>query len=660
MLPSRPVLEPGSWRFQCPAVPTIGDGPRKALAGGSTGLARGLPWCFATDVTKSPDKVELRVLGPLEVRVGNTAVPLAGTKQRTLVATLLLRANEVVSVEALIEEIWREAPPPSAPHSLEAYVSRARQLFAGYGPTLHRRGAGYSLELAGATLDASVFSELADATSQAAVEGEHERAARLATEALALWHGPVLSDVTLGPAGRAEAERLEERRLRTLELRFDAELALGTDDELVGELQLIVGQNPYRERFVAQLMLALYRSGRHAEALDVYERMRAALAADLGLLPSEELQQLSGRIVRQEPELRRPVTPRLPGVRRGARRTSRALIAGAVAAAVVAVSASGAAPRADTQAPASTIGRVALVLPSSTRSSPPSAVLTRTFEKWARDLVIDTETFVTDGPSAASVGRRLAEGEFDVVISGHGTAAQTVAPLVGSLDRTKFVFVDVPLEELSLDGVANATAVRFADDQTSHLVGYLSGLVSPRGAAPRERADMVSVVAGVPGPRTRHAVAAFTRGARRALPDVEVRVDYTNDVDDRTACERLANDQVDAGSDVVFALAGRCGLGAMAVARLRGVWAIGTEDDDVGRGPHVLATTYKDWESSIRETMLAFVTETLPAGKEIVLGLEDDYAVGIVRTSYTVDEAVWSKVVERCSQLRLAAAGDPA
>jgi DNA-binding SARP family transcriptional activator len=179
-------------------------------------------------------------------------------------------------------------------------VSRLRSILAAEGPTLVRHGAGYSLRLNEALLDSQTFAELGAQASEAAVENDPERAAELATRALALWRGPALADVALGSSSRAEAERLDELRLRVVEQRIDAELTLEREAGLIGELQVLVAQNPYRERFVAQLMLALYRTGRHADALEVYEKTRGVLD-DVGLQSSTELQQLSGQIVRQEP-----------------------------------------------------------------------------------------------------------------------------------------------------------------------------------------------------------------------------------------------------------------------------------------------------------------------------------------------------------------------
>ena len=281
---------------------------------------------FATRVTSSRG-IAFGVLGPLEARLDGEPLPLGGAKQRAVFAVLLLSANEVISVERLIDEVWGDRSPPSAAHSLEAYVSRIRQLLNGHGPTLTRRGAGYRLDLGGATLDADLFAQELQGASDAAAEGDLGLASVLASRALALWHGPALADVSLASAGRAEAERLEEARLRAFELRFDAELDLGHHEAIVGELQVLVGQNPYRERFVAQLMLTLYRSGRQAEALDVYEQTRRRLDAR-SRSPAESASSGSflRQMVRQDPteahRRRRRSTPRKapsPRPRRGRR-----------------------------------------------------------------------------------------------------------------------------------------------------------------------------------------------------------------------------------------------------------------------------------------------------------------------------------------------------
>jgi DNA-binding SARP family transcriptional activator len=238
--------------------------------------------------------------------VDGRTLELGGRKQRAVLAALLLRVGEIVADERLIDDLWGESPPASAAHTVEAYVSRLRRELAPHGVTLERRGGGYRLGLGAAVLDAQVFEELVSNAAAALERGEHSTAASHAAKALGMWKGPVLAGVPLHHDGRAQAERLEEQRARALEIRVDADLALGRHTEVVGELRQAVDESPHRQQLVARLMVSLYRSGRHAEALDVYERTRRALDADLGLQPSEELQRLAGQIVRQEPQLRAP------------------------------------------------------------------------------------------------------------------------------------------------------------------------------------------------------------------------------------------------------------------------------------------------------------------------------------------------------------------
>jgi DNA-binding SARP family transcriptional activator/basic membrane lipoprotein Med (substrate-binding protein (PBP1-ABC) superfamily) len=609
--------------------------------------------------------MQLSVLGPLAARVSGQEVSLGGAKQRAVLAVLLLQAGEVVSMARLVDEVWGDDPPPSVAHSLEAYVSRLRQAFNGHGPTLTRRGAGYCLELGEAELDARTFLDLHAEAAEAAAEGDHERASDCARTALGLWRGPALADVALASSGRAEAERLEELRLRTFEVRFDSELALGRDDELVGELRALVAQNPYRERFVAQLMLALYRSGRHADALDVYERTRAALSDDLGLQPSLELQHLSGQVVRQDPQLRRPSSTRprehrSPPLGRRARHFTELVAVGGIVVATMALTASGSAPGASgAELAASSTKRVALVLPRAPETATIDDERTRGtlrgFEIAAR-YGNDTEVLVSEeiDPVPADlerVTRRVRQGRLSfVLVLGGGDTARELAGLVRELPETRFVFLDESLSALSLEGVENATGAPFADDESAELAGYLSGLVPPRGAPPDERADVVSVVAGRPSARTRKVVAAFGRGVRSALPGTLLRVDYSNELVDPTACEQLASRQIDEGSDVVFTLAGRCGLGALAVARLRGVWGIRAEDDGAPAGRHILATTHKAWESATTGLVNALQLGILPGGRDVVLGIADEYAVDV--TGAAAAGRVWSKVVRRCSRIR--------
>ena len=220
---------------------------------------------LATETTES-EPIRFRILGALEAEIGEGALELGGRKQRAVLAALLLRAGGVLPDERLVDEVWGESPPASAAHTLEAYVSRLRRVLAPHGVDLERRAGGYRIGLGRAVLDSRVFEALVEEASQASADGDDNRAAVLAKEALGLWHGPVLSGVSLHLDGRAEAERLAELRWRALEIRVDADLALGRHAELVGELRRLVEESPYREHVVAQLMVALYRSARQAEA----------------------------------------------------------------------------------------------------------------------------------------------------------------------------------------------------------------------------------------------------------------------------------------------------------------------------------------------------------------------------------------------------------
>jgi DNA-binding SARP family transcriptional activator/basic membrane lipoprotein Med (substrate-binding protein (PBP1-ABC) superfamily) len=601
--------------------------------------------------------MSFHVLGPLEVRIGETAHTAGGAKQRAVLAALLLRTGEVVSVERLVDEVWGDDPPPSAAHTLESYVSRLRQLLHGHGPRLVRHGAGYAIELGNATLDARGFAELQERASLAAALGDQAEVLRLTATALSLWRGPALADVALASAGRAEADRLEELRLRTYELRFESELALGRHEQAIGEIQTLVAQNPYRERFVAQLMLGLYRAGRHAEALDAYEQMRRRLDDDLGLQPSSDLRQLSGQIVRQDPALRnsapvRPVPRRLP-VRATARRAPAVVITGMLIAAALALAARGGAAVPEYVAPAAR--QLALVLPGSPSSTDRAttgligSVDTAEIVHGITSQIATVDSEASESDVDALVARIRRDGVGIVVVEGDGTGARTLAGVVRSLPETRFVFIDASLGELSLDGAPNAAAIRFADEDSMYLVGYLTGLMPAMNR--KGEIDVVSVVAAAPTRDTARLVSGFERGLRATHPGVDVRVDYSHEFRDPSPCERLSNRQIDEGSDVVVALSGHCGLGAIAVASTRGVWAIGADEDGVPLGPATLMTTHKEWTIATDFAIAKLLTRALPMGRDTVLGLEDDYAVGVWFNS-RIPEEVASAVILRCTQIR--------
>ena len=244
--------------------------------------------------------MEFRILGPLEVEDGGRTIPLAGAKQRALLALLLLARGRSVSTERLIEKIWHAAPPETALKSVQVYVARLRKLLGDGRLVTHERG--YALLVQPRELDLDRFEELTRAASGAAPDA----AAACLREALALFRGEPLSDLQLEAWAQPEIARLEECRLAALEALIAADLALGRQRELVPELDALVAAHPFREQLLEQLMLALYRSGRQADALDAYRRGAARLRSELGLDPGRSLQELEQRILRQDPTLDPP------------------------------------------------------------------------------------------------------------------------------------------------------------------------------------------------------------------------------------------------------------------------------------------------------------------------------------------------------------------
>jgi DNA-binding SARP family transcriptional activator len=247
--------------------------------------------------------VDYLVLGPVEVWADERPLDLGGAKQRAVLAVLLLNANEVVSSERLIDELWGEQPPATATKLVQGYVVGLRKELG--ADSIVTRASGYALPVAGAQLDALEFARL---TGEAGGQPP-ARAADTLRAALALWRGPALAGVALEGPGRHQAERLNELRLEALTDRVEADLACGRHRELAGELEALVALHPLRERLSAQLMLALYRSGRQADALRVYRETRRVLTDELGLHPGPELQGLEKAILNQDPALVAPAAP---------------------------------------------------------------------------------------------------------------------------------------------------------------------------------------------------------------------------------------------------------------------------------------------------------------------------------------------------------------
>jgi DNA-binding SARP family transcriptional activator/basic membrane lipoprotein Med (substrate-binding protein (PBP1-ABC) superfamily) len=592
-----------------------------------------------------------------------------------VLAALLLRAGQVVPDERLIDEIWGETPPASAAHSLEAYVSRLRQALAPHGVALERRGGGYRIDLGRGVLDSRVFEALVEQASQAASAGDDNRATTLARDALGLWHGPVLSGVSLHQDGRAEAERLDELRSRAFEIRVDADLALGRHAELVGELRRLIEETPYRERLVAQLMVALYRAGRQAEALEVYERTRRALDNDLGLQPTEELQRLAGQIVRQESQLRTPdravATPQdRPTIRARATSARAIVFAGALAAVAVALALGLTALTVAGVRGAASPTRVALI-----RMWDPGSVggddqgwrpFVEGLLEAERKHELETEIvdlFPRRPPRGGfeegtqedveRLAARLELGDFDLVLWPLGLPAPKFYDVVPLYPGTHFVFLDYCCAKgAHLRGAPNATALALRADRAAHLAGYLSGLMETRRPLPKGGRHMVSIIVGEPEfPQEKAWERGFSAGARRALPGVDVRVDYSYEYDNREICEGIATKQIDAGSGVVFAAAGECGLGALSAAGIRGVWAVAGDEDRSHLGPHILASATKRFDRLVELSVSWYLEGRLPDGDDVELGLTED-AVAIVRISPEVPGDIRRKVGQEAARLR--------
>jgi DNA-binding SARP family transcriptional activator len=239
------------------------------------------------------------ILGPLEVRGEKGAVVVGGIKLRAALAVLLLHANEAVSAERLALALWGEEAPGGATKTVQVHIWRLRKAL-GDPDLIATTSAGYCLRVRPDELDAARFEGLVEDGRRALAGGQSEYAAAVLREALALWRGPALAELAFEPFAHSEIARLEEHRLAALEARIEADLGVGRNAELVGELRRLVAVNPTRERLAAQLMLALYRCGRQTDALEVYQDTRRVLVNEIGVEPGSRLRELQEAILRQD------------------------------------------------------------------------------------------------------------------------------------------------------------------------------------------------------------------------------------------------------------------------------------------------------------------------------------------------------------------------
>lgn len=246
--------------------------------------------------------LEFRILGPLEVAGSAGPLQLGGPKQRATLAILLLNANRVVSIDALADQLYAGRAPVTAATQVHRQISELRKAL-GEEARIETRSPGYAIHVASQQLDLHQFERLTEEAGNALARGDAPGALELQRNALALWRGPPLADLDHEPIAEVAVRRLQEILLVALEQRVDAELVLGRHRELVGELDELVAQHPSNESFVSRLMLALYRSGRQADALDVYRRTRERLVEDFGIEPGRSIRQLERSILNQDTSL---------------------------------------------------------------------------------------------------------------------------------------------------------------------------------------------------------------------------------------------------------------------------------------------------------------------------------------------------------------------
>src|SRR5262245_42231934 len=255
--------------------------------------------------------MDFRILGPLEALDGARQIALGGRKRRAVLAVLLLHPNETLSGERLIDELWGESPPTNALKTLQGHVSRLRKELP--PEVLVTREHGYELQIELDELDARRFEGLLDDGRGELAAGNPQRALEALERAVALWRGAPLADLAYEPFAQAEIARLDDLRVAALEQSIEAKLALGRHAEVIAQLEQLVEEHPYRESLRAQLMLALYRADRQADALQAYQNARRQLVEELGIEPGARLREREAAVLAQDDSL--SVEPPAPAVR---------------------------------------------------------------------------------------------------------------------------------------------------------------------------------------------------------------------------------------------------------------------------------------------------------------------------------------------------------
>lgn len=623
-----------------------------------------------------------------------------GRQGRLLFACLVAEQSRPVPRDELAEALWGEAPPATWEKALTVLVSKLRGLLAECGldsaKVLTSAFGCYRLNLPEGTWVDVVAASDAVAEAEAALAADDlEQAKAVAIQAASLARPPFLP----GEEGAwVDAKRRELTEILRRAVSCLAEACLGSGDaaEAAKWAEETIALEPYRETGYRHLMAAHAAAGNRAEALRVYERCRQLLATELGAYPSPETESIYRELLRApspEPGAAAPeatsveaanaykglrafeeadapddffgreaLTKQLVAISvraaAGRRRLALAAVALAVAASAFAIVLVTGLAGGDTRS-AVAAPRVALVLPrlpQPGKEDPLVEELVDGLHQAARVWDASVEVIVLDelDPTAERVAearRQIRAGSFGLVIAG-GTILEALAPLTRELSDTRFVYLDVSLSELGLAGTSNATGILFDSEHGAYLAGYLAGLMQARDGPRLNSARVVSVIGGFRGfPIIEALVDGFARGARRALPDVQVLTDYSQEFVDQTRCQELANRQIDAGSDIVFAAAGTCSLGALAATSIRGVWGVGVDGDRSYLGGHVLASAVIRHDRAISKAVRWFVHGTLPAGRDVTLGLDDD-AVGLAGISADVPLDVREALEREAARLR--------
>jgi YVTN family beta-propeller protein len=559
------------------------------------------------------------VLGPLEVEVDGLAVTIGGGKERALLALLLIKAGEVVSRDRLIDELWVGNPPEGASQSLDAYISRLRKAFrqAGAPDALETRAPGYVLRAD--DTDVLRFEGLAAEGQRALAAGDAARAAGLLGEALGLWRGSPYPEVADEQWAAPEINRLEELRLQATEDRVDADLALGRHGALAAELERLVGRHPHRERLVGQLMRALYRSGRQADALAAYRAARRSLVDELGLEPGRELRRLESAILAHDPALDLEQPDREPGIsapvsgeRPRWRPASVLLGAGAVVAIVVAlVLLVGGGGESGLSIGVDTAGAVdpdsGNVIATAQVGSNPSGITTGDGRVWVANAADGTVSRIV--PDTGQVDQTVEVGSSPAAITSAAGAIWVANALDGTISRIEprggRVVQTVRVGGRPIDLDAGAAAVWVAD---AHGDAVLA--LDERSGVPGGRIPLPAAPAGV-------AVGFGSLWVTEPLAHRAVRID-----------PRSGRTEAEVG---LGAGAGPIAIGAGAV------WVVNTLDGTlsridptrnavsstvpVGNAPRdVAAGTSRVWVANEGGGLVAVAPETGAAGREHAVG----------------------------------------